>query len=377
MLHLADLHLGYQPPLPSPLRQELARERDELLRRAVDMALGREVHLVLIAGDLFDHHAPPPRLVEEVIAQLRRLVDSGVHVVTVPGNHDEITYYNSVYRKQGERWPGLLVRNPQPELLTTLEVKGQLCHLVSMAYVEGITTKGKSILERLPPAPPEGITVAVFHASLDWESGDRSPVLATAALRQAGYHYVALGHIHQGGKFCWGGKMANYAGMVAGKNFADPGVGFFTLVQLDGEQARLELQPVKVASWKVVELDLTACRDLAELERTLSELSAEEELLRIRLTGTASFPLSEESLRDLEARCGQRCRYLELVDATQVWQSEWLTEWAAEPTVRGLFVRRLQARLEQARDEDEAELVRLALKQGLLALKEGVDICRR
>ncbi len=54
--------------------------------------------MVIIAGDLFETHKPEPALVEEVVAQLERLERAGVAVVTVPGNHDEITYADSVYR---------------------------------------------------------------------------------------------------------------------------------------------------------------------------------------------------------------------------------------------------------------------------------------
>ncbi|WP_324667949.1 hypothetical protein [Geochorda subterranea] len=46
------------------------------------------------------------------LEQFRRLEAAGVRVVTVPGNHDEITCADSVYRERASEWPGLLVQSP-------------------------------------------------------------------------------------------------------------------------------------------------------------------------------------------------------------------------------------------------------------------------
>src|SRR5690606_25081667 len=77
ILHLADLHLGWEPPW-SEIASERRLERDQRLGRAVDWALENEIDVVLIVGDLFETHRPPAGLVREVIAQLARLVAHGV-----------------------------------------------------------------------------------------------------------------------------------------------------------------------------------------------------------------------------------------------------------------------------------------------------------
>src|SRR5690606_42061096 len=64
-----------------------------------------------------------------------------------------------------------------------------------------------------PPLPPfptrrssdlrldrDGVHLAVFHGSLDWDAGDRSLPLMSPALAAAGYDYIALGHIHRPGE---------------------------------------------------------------------------------------------------------------------------------------------------------------------------------
>ncbi|MBC7325816.1 MAG: DNA repair exonuclease [Moorella sp. (in: Bacteria)] len=403
VLHLADLHLGYRPELPAPLQEEVCRERDGILKAAVDLALdpGQDIHMVLIAGDLFDNHRPEVSLVEATIRQLARLEAAGIRVVTVPGNHDEITYHDSVYRREARRWPGLLVNAPMPEVVATLELNGTTCHLVAMAYTGGVT-RVEGPLEEFPPAGEEGVTLAVFHGSLDWDGGERSLPLDGEALAAAGYDYVALGHIHRGGQKQLGRGVACYAGMVAGKSFADAGVGSWTVVTLGDGPVRVERLPVAVRAWRVVELDATTCREEAELEEELRRLAGEwapgqgdggpslhegryagadgpgsrgdgAVLTRVLLKGTLAF---RPDLEGLQARLASLFSYLEIVDASTGFDPGLLEAYAAEPTIRGLFVRRLQEKLAAATGEREADIVRRALWRGLLALEGGREPCR-
>lgn len=73
-LHLADLHLGWMPSQLGGREEERGRERDQFLKKAVDLALtpASGIRLVIIAGDLFETHRPGPELVETVLRELRR-----------------------------------------------------------------------------------------------------------------------------------------------------------------------------------------------------------------------------------------------------------------------------------------------------------------
>ncbi|WP_258360124.1 metallophosphoesterase family protein [Moorella sulfitireducens] len=374
VLHLADLHLGYRPDLPAPLGEEVGRERNGVLKAAVDLALdpGRGIGMVLIAGDLFDNHRPEASLVETTIRELNRLEAAGIRVVTVPGNHDEITYHDSVYRLEAGRWPGILVTDPMPAKITTLNINGDACHLVAMAYTGGVS-RVDGPLKAFPPPEGRGINLAVFHGSLDWDGGERSLPLDGEALAAAGYDYIALGHIHRGGQKQLGRGLACYGGMVAGRSFADPGTGLWTIATLGDGPARVEQVPAPVRPWRVVELDVTAFHAGEELEAAAREMLPPAALVQVRLTGTIAFDLDPEGLR---ARLASRCFYLELVNDTEGWAPEILENLAAEPTIRGLFVRRLQEKLAGATGPGEVEVARRALLRGVLALKGGGGPCR-
>lgn len=374
MLHLADLHLGWRPHFLGPSAAERQRERDGLLRRAVDFVLeSQPVDLVVIAGDLFETHKPDPALVETVIADLERLVRAGVAVVTVPGNHDEITYADSVYRVHASRWPGVLVQNPMPEHVHTFHIRGTSVHVYGLAYTGGLTQVEPPITS-FPRLPHEGVHIAVFHGSLDWNAGERSLPLRSDALAAAGYDYVALGHIHKHERRKVGAGLAVYPGAVEGKGFDDPGTGCFTVVTLEktGGAARVEVAAFGAGARpvKTVTLDVTALNDEAGvIDRIRAEAASDAEkqaIVRVRLVGAAPGPLNVDVLR---ARLADLFYFLEIVDETTLLDDAHVSRLAVEPTVRGEFVRRMQRLIAAAADEDERVMFAQALRRGLAALE--------
>jgi len=369
ILHLADLHLGWTPQFLGPRAERWQRERDRLLTRAVDRVLaGGDIHMVIIAGDLFETHRPPPALVDEVLADLERLVQAGVALVTVPGNHDEITYHDSVYRQHGARWPGVLIRQPMPAHAATLTVHGVPVHVYGLAYTGGVTRTQPPIRE-FPRLEADGLHVAVFHGSLDWDAGERSLPLTSEGLAAAGYDYVALGHIHRHQVHRLGSTLAVYPGAIEGKGFHDPGVGCWTVAILGAAgPARVETEPVATRPVRVVELDVTPCLDVGAVEERIQAARDPEALVQIRLTGAAPAPLPAALWQE---RFQNDFYYLEIVDETAALDAAVLDAWAREPTVRGQFVRRMQEALAAAEPAQRPVLVR-ALRYGLAALEGQV-----
>lgn len=371
ILHLADLHLGWKPHFLGSLIDERQRERDELLRRAVDFALQETVNLVIIAGDLFETHKPPSALVEAVIAQLQRLVSAGVAVVTVPGNHDEITYADSVYRIHAERWPGVLIQNPMPDYVTTLDVNGTSVHVYGLAYTGGLT---RPPIEQFPRLEKNGVHIAVFHGSLDWDAGDRSLPLTSRALAAAGYDYVALGHIHRPSEHKIGSGLAVYPGMVEGKGFSDPGVGEFTVASIDTDESggrratrvAIEKFAADVRRVRSLELDVTPLEDMdAVAAHIRAEAGDGRDIVQVRLVGAAPGFIDTEAL---QARLAAHFYFLEVSDDTSMLDDAVVERLALEPTVRGEFVRRMRARIADAADDAQRELAARALRRGLAAL---------
>ncbi len=375
ILHLADLHLGWEPRnLPDDKRKQRRQERDRLLEKTVDFALKREseTQVVLIVGDLFENYNPEEKLVRHVMDQLSRLTRAGLQVVTVPGNHDEITYRESVYRRYGDNWPGTLVRNPNPDLSVTLEVNGSKLHIYSLAYTGGLTNV--SGLQKFPRNEEEGIHLAAFHGSLDWTGiADRSLPLDSSLLAQAEYDFIALGHYHSHIEKKAGSAKVLYPGAIEFKTFHDRGTGYLSNVKLDdklkGSNVRIETYSVDVRENFSKKIDLSNYENPEELRQACSNFADEEAMVQITLTGTPRFPVNPEILED---ELAPYFFYLEVKSEASYFDESFLESIASEPTVRGAYVRRMREKQKEAATDQEKDVMEQALLKGLAAL-EGSD----
>jgi exonuclease SbcD len=82
-LHTGDWHIGKAIRGRTRIDEHAA-----VLDEVVAMAVDRAVDAVLIAGDVYEHRAPPPDADAVVFDALLRLHDAGIRVVVIPGNHD-------------------------------------------------------------------------------------------------------------------------------------------------------------------------------------------------------------------------------------------------------------------------------------------------
>src|SRR6187431_607012 len=88
IIHTADVHLGARH---DDLGEQASAQRERqfaAFAAAIDLALTEKADLFLIAGDLFDSNVQPRRSVERVAAQLKRLAESRIRTVIIPGTHD-------------------------------------------------------------------------------------------------------------------------------------------------------------------------------------------------------------------------------------------------------------------------------------------------
>ena len=131
-----------------------------------------------------------------------------------------------------------------------------------------------------------------------------------------------------------------YPGIVYGKGFHDPGrqlvVDFPALNP--GRRSSVEIR-----NFRSETVDVGLAADAEELAEMLMSRSDPRQLLELRLTGLASFPLNGE---EMEARLAPYFYYLEVKDESVEYSRESLERLAEEPTITGIFLRRILARLQ-------------------------------
>ena len=377
MLHLADLHLGARCLQWGDRGEERQKDLESTFESAVGRALdsAQQVHAVIVAGDLFDRHSPPPRLVSFAKGQLERLTRAGIPVVMVPGTHDSMEHRESALK--GSMPDGVyLFIEPMVGLPKTLELAGEPVHFYGMAYLHG---KSKPRFDAFRRGPQEGYHVAVLHGSLEnspaWDMAERYVPLSLDRLGETGMHYVALGHYHNFQQYETNGVVVVYPGTLEGIKFAEKGDRYLTWVELDGDHARVQHGPPdepvnsKRLEERVVDLSEVGAADEDALIQHVQAWADDRLAVQVRLAGTAEFRVDVEALAE---RLRASFALLDIRDEeVRFVDAELVKRLAREQTVAGMFVRRLRGMIDAAESAEERTRLELALKLALAEFMEA------
>ena len=294
-IHAADPHLD------SPLQGLEAHEGApvEVLRGAtrrafenlVNLAIEESVDFVVIAGDLYDGDWKDYSTGLFFRAQMVRLQSKGTPVYLIAGNHDAA----SVITKKLSLPENVHVFSTRTT--ESLEVAG---HPVT---IHGRGFPNRAVPENLaieyPMAVPGRFNLGLLHTSLTGRPGhDTYAPCSVAELREKGYGYWALGHIHQPeviNKDPW----IVFAGNCQGRHIKETGQRGCRLVAVsDSLQVEgVEWRSLDVVRWEELNVDLSGVETETDATRLVGDAmgkavtAAEGRLVaaRIVLSGTTQL----------------------------------------------------------------------------------------
>jgi DNA repair protein SbcD/Mre11 len=255
-LHAADLHLDsplrgldrYDGAPVEAIRQATRRAVENL----ADLAISEEVAFVLIAGDVYDGDWPDYNTGLFFARQMGKLRDAGIAVYLLKGNHDaasEISRRLSLPDNVAEFSPD------EPHTLH---------HEATNVAIHGQSFKTRAVLEDLSanyPAPDRGcFNIGLLHtAAAGCDGHDPYAPCTVDGLRNRGYDYWALGHIHLRQTLCDDGALINYSGNTQGRHIRETGPKGCLLVTIDGGRPRTEFRPLDVFRWERCSTSASGC----------------------------------------------------------------------------------------------------------------------
>lgn len=307
ILHLADVHLDTTFRARSTaVRRRLRDASRDAFRRAVDLALGQDVHCVVVAGDLFDDARLSFQTEGFLVDQVARLDAGDVQMVYVTGDHDP---GRAGLRAHELAWPDnvTVVRSHEPVTVTVLDRDGN-----EAGRVTGIghqTADDTADLAAAFPEPEGELPeMAVLHTRVvNARGGERHEPRAPAELatiRKLGYDYWALGHVHERQRLSVDPSVW-YAGNLQGRHPGETGAKGGLLVDLPEDDApTVTFHPLGPIRWETLVVDdLAGAASLDELTKVIAEAwrraregepstGPEEWILRVNLRGPS--PLHRE-----------------------------------------------------------------------------------
>jgi DNA repair exonuclease SbcCD nuclease subunit len=304
-LHAADIHLDSPLAGLQARADELPEELRHCTRHAfaalVDLAIAEDVAFVVIAGDLYDGDWKDFSTGLFFAAQMKRL---GRPCFLLRGNHDA----HSVITK----------RLKLPE--NVREFSARRAETVIVAEF-GVALHGQSFPDRevpedlsagYPDPLPGLLNIGVLHSSGD-DPGEHATYAPCTPerLRDKGYDYWALGHIHQR-RVLHERPWIVFPGNLQGRHAKETGAKGCTLVTIeDGRIAAVEHRSLDVLRWLALEVDATEADATHLLDRLSAAVraaiaSAEDRpvLARLTLVGETALHASLPDLFDeLAAHC--------------------------------------------------------------------------
>ena len=370
LLHLADLHLGAKCAFLKDRADERAKDLERAFERAMEFARNPDngIDLVVIAGDLFDSHKPEPRLVQLVKRELAAVRTAGPHIVLVPGTHDTSSYLDCVYRE--EDFGDILLPVDNSECPLRLDVGDRAVYIY--AVVRGPDCREVPI-EQITRTPADGVHIGVLHAAIQPESGvdfsDTELIVTLRELAKTRLDYIALGHYHNFKQHRSDGVTIASPGTLEGKSFRETGDRYLVTVTFDSEGPVVEKTRFneRTVCEETIDLDKTPCRDHEELCARIERMADENAIMKITVGGGAEFSLDTAAV---EQTMYDMFFHLAVVDDTRLYRAQWVEQFKHEPTVRGIFVRKMIERIEKADTEEEKNRLDMALKFGLMELAE-------
>lgn len=284
-LHLADIHLDTLfRGRSGTIRDRLRTASHEALRRAVGLAVERKVDAVLVAGDLFDGERLSFRTERFLVEQVGRLADADIPFLYATGNHDpgrasvgggRIAWPPNVEifahrrpRTVGVRRDGSIVGTVTAAGHETDRESADLSRAFPAsdaarreAAGEG-EAGGSRALDRIP-------AVAMLHTQVTGAGGaeahDRYAPSELPHLRESGYDYWALGHIHRRGELARLPSI-RYPGNLQGRHFGETGPLGGLLVELPASGVAADVQFVELAPVRFERLTVDGIVELGRFD---------------------------------------------------------------------------------------------------------------
>jgi DNA repair exonuclease SbcCD nuclease subunit len=285
VLHAADLHID------SPMHGLVAYDEapvDEIraatrtaMRSLVSEAIDRQVHLVLLAGDLYDGSWRDYNTGLFVVSQLAELHDANIPVVIVYGNHDAESQ--------------LTKRLRLPPNTTRLSSDRPETHLFSEL---GVAVHGQSYATRAievdlslgyPSADRGLVNIGMLHTCFDGSLGhDPYAPCTLPGLQSKGYDYWALGHVHTH-RVVSEDPMVVFPGNLQGRHIRETGPKGASLVTFVDHEPSLEQLTFDHVRWERCRVDLTGTTSLDECL-----VLCREALLSVIGTGATTYAIRVE-----------------------------------------------------------------------------------
>ncbi len=374
-IHMADIHFDSPFTILTDKKNfgtERRLEQREAFRKAIEYIKEEKIPYLFIAGDLYDQNYIKESTIEFINNLFKTIPDTKIFIS--PGNHDPFLK-NSFYNTYN--WnDNVKIFN---DVIETIELEdvdiygyGFSSFYCSDSKVEEIKIKNKN-----------KINILLVHGALDLSKNidaSYNPI-STNKLKEIGFDYIALGHIHKRTEenkynMIYPGSMISFGFDELGKH------GMLDVIIEKNNKIinNLEKENKKNNTLKNEKIDKNNIKiNFIELDNrifeekmiNISEINSKEELIEkinsIKIEKNIFYKIILIGKRNIEINKNEICKLttneniLKIKDKSETKYD--LDKLAKQNTLKGIFVKRMLDKLDQ-KNLDEEE-VKMAIEIGL------------
>ena len=374
-IHMADIHFDSPFTILTDKKNfgtERRLEQREAFRKAIEYIKEEKIPYLFIAGDLYDQNYIKESTIEFINNLFKTIPDTKIFIS--PGNHDPFLK-NSFYNTYN--WnDNVKIFN---DVIETIELED--VDIYGYGFSDFYCSNSK--VEEIKIENKNKINILLVHGALDLSKNidaSYNPI-STNKLKEIGFDYIALGHIHKRTEenkynMIYPGSMISFGFDELGKH------GMLDVIIEKNNKIinNLEKENKKNNTLKNEKIDKNNIKiNFIELDNrifeekmiNISEINSKEELIEkinsIKIEKNIFYKIILIGKRNIEINKNEICKLttneniLKIKDKSETKYD--LDKLAKQNTLKGIFVKRMLDKLDQ-KNLDEEE-VKMAIEIGL------------
>ena len=286
-VHMADMHFDIPFTVlnnRNKLGEKRRLEQREAFKKIIDFIKTNNVEYFFIAGDLYENEYIRQTTIEYINNLFKEIPNTKIYIA--PGNHDpyiKSSMYNTF------KWnDNVHIFNDKIELLENddCDIYG---YVFSDFYCKNSGIENVKIINK------DKINILLMHGALNggtMQDMEYNP-LNKLQLKELGFDYIALGHIHKLDYNTEANQRIVYPGSTISMGFDELGKHGVIYGDLNKEKINLEFIPVDNKEFKEIELNISEINSQEELIEKINGLLLDEnKFYKIILIGDKNFEIN-------------------------------------------------------------------------------------
>ncbi len=355
-IHMADMHFDIPFTVlnnRNKLGEKRRLEQREALKKVVEYIKENNIEYLFIAGDLYEHEYIRQTTVEYINNLFKEIPNTKIYIT--PGNHDP--YINGSMYKTFNWNDNVHIFGDKIEL-----IENEDCDIYGYGFDDFY--KRDSELEDFIIKNKEKINILITHGSLNGgtiEDMEYNP-LNKNRLKEIGFDYVALGHIHKLDYNNEENQRIVYPGSTISMGFDELGKHGVILGEIDKENINLKFIPIDNKEFKELEVDISNINSVEELIEKINGINLEKNVFyKLILIGDKNFEINIYNLFKFISNEN----IIKIKNNTKLKIN--LEEISKNNNLKGLFVKEILEELNK--NNYDKELLNEVLEIGLNVIK--------